>query len=86
MIGEARAFSYHASLRAVLGATERLASLTATLSAAPSMDDADVQLLQHLSEEQAVALKALESAEADLADALDRAVALDNEPDETGGA
>ena len=67
-------------------AIERLEKLNATLSVLPSIDEADRTLQQTLTEEQAAAGKAFEVARVALDAELQRARALDNEPDEKGGA
>ena len=86
VIGSVAAFEYEARSRAFFEAVWRQSRLTATLSASPSTDDADIELLQRLAEEQAAALSEFEAATVALDEALDRAKAHDNEPDEKGGA
>ena len=73
------------SARTFFEAVDREEQLTATLSAAPSVDDADRTLLRRLNEEQAAALRAFMAAADTMQDALDKAKARDFEPDEKGG-
>ena len=86
VIGTAKAFEYQAGLATFEDAIERLEKLNATLSVLPSIDEADRTLQQTLTEEQAAAGKAFEVARVALDAELQRARALDNEPDEKGGA
>ncbi len=85
VIGQVEAFRYEASLRTHQDAIDRLETLNSSLSAFPSMDNADRKLLRQLTEEQAAAGKAFEAARVALDAALQRARAHDK-PDEKGGA
>ena len=62
VVGSVAAFEYEARSRAFFEAVWRQVRLTATLSASPSTDDADIELLQRLAEEQAAAWNEFEAA------------------------
>ena len=85
VIGNAEAGRYEAHWVAYQEATQRLEQLTARLCLLPSKDATDRQLQQQLTDEQAAAGTAFEAASVALGAALERARALDNEPDEKGG-
>ena len=84
VIGEVTAFRYEASIRAFQDAIDRLDATHATLARLPSLDETDRILVTRLTDELATAQRAVDAAEADLADALERARAHDNELGETG--
>ncbi len=85
VIGEVAAFRYEATIHAFEDAVDRLDAANATLAGLASLDEADRTLVCRLTDEVATAQSTVDAAEADLADALQRARAHDNEPDETGG-
>ncbi len=86
IIGRAVAQRYARRLPEYREAADRFDALRATLNAAPSVDTADAELLLHVAEEESASGRAYEAAAAALMAALDRARALDQEPDEQGGA
>ena len=85
IIDPAVAQRYAHRLREYREAADRFDALRATLNAAPSVDAADAELLLQVAEESASG-RAYEAAAAAVMAALDRARALDQEPDEQGGA
>ena len=85
VIGEVAAFRYEATIRAFQNAVDRLDATNATLAGLAFLDEADRTLVRRLSDDVATAQSALDAAEVDLAEALERAVAHDNEPDVRGG-
>ena len=84
VIGRVEASRFEASLATYEEVLDRVEALSATFSVLPSPDDADRALRQQLTEEQAAAGEAFEGARATLDAALEKAFALDNEPDEKG--
>ena len=86
VIGQVEASRFEASLATYEEVLDRVEALSATFSVLPSLDDADRALRQQLTEEQAAAGEAFEGARATLDAALEKAFALDNEPDEQGRA
>ena len=86
IIDPAVAQRYAHRLREYREAADRFDALRATLNAAPSVDAADAELLLHVAEEESASGRAYEAAAAAVMAALDRARALDQEPDEQGGA
>jgi len=85
VVGEVTAFRYEAILRDFQDAIDRLDATNATLAGLAYLDEADRTLVRRLTDELATAQRAVDAAEADLADALERALARDNEPAEPGG-
>ena len=85
VIGNAEAGRYEARWVAYQEATEHVEQLSARLGMLPSMDATDRQLQQQLTDEQTAAGTAFEAAAVALEAALERARALDYEPDKTGG-
>ena len=73
VIGLRGAQRYAMSLGAYRRATARLHALTATLSAAPSVDAADTEFLQRVAADQAAAGRAHEIAAADVVAAVKQA-------------
>ena len=86
IIDPAVAQRYAHRLREYREAADRFDAFRATLNAAPSVDAADAELLLHVAEEESASGRAYEAAAAAVMAALDRARALDQEPDEHGGA
>ncbi len=86
VVGNAEADRYEARWVAYQEATQRVEQLTARLSLLPSMDATDRQLQQQFTDDQATAGKAFEMATVALDTALQRALSLDNKPDEKNGA
>ncbi len=84
VVGLQVAQSLAEALGAFQRATERLDALKATLSAAPSVDAADREFLQQVAADQVEAERAYKVVGAATLEALERARARDNEPDDKG--
>ena len=85
MIGDAESFRYEATSATYQNATVRVEQSNARLNTLPSLDEAERTLRRRLLEEKEAAGKAFGDARATLDAALKRALAHDNEPDETQG-